>query len=349
MLRLRQFSRHATDLLTEAARSRKRPTAGIDVFQVLLPNLISIAGTAARRLRADCFWEMPNILSNRIPFDINRRVYQWQLARSGIHVLANSRYSASSLGDGPVKPSVLYLGVDSRRFDPARFLARPLGDGPAEQPSPALSPVARAELRVPADATVFALFARVHPVKGQDRVMEAVAALANEAAAGDAGGPIHVLMVGGPDDLGFAARVKQIAAAAGRSERLHFLDRVPDPERYYPAIDIAVNWNIGPEPYGLSVIEAMMMAKPVLVHAAGGPAETVLDGRTGWHVGDASVASLVGGMRRALADRDRWPQMGLAARAHAVSHFSVERHVASYRQFVDGAREARMHGKVRPT
>lgn len=302
-----------------------------DVVHVLWPNLVALAGQAARRLGAACTWELVNIVGDRLPFSLNRRYYQWLCRRHGIRPLANSRHSARSLGDRPVRPVVMHLGTDPATFRPTLE-----------------NPVTRAELGIPLDAVVFAIFARLEPVKGQDRLAAALAAVANDAAGVSAAepspGPIHLLLVGaGADD----AYRRQIISAAGdgMAGRVHLIGNVPDPQRYYPAVvDVAVNWSTSAEPFGLSVIEAMMAGRPVLAHAAGGPAETVVDGVTGWHGGDASVQTLTAVVRRALADRSRWPTMGAAARAHAVENFSIERQFATYAGVVEEVLDARRGG-----
>ena len=104
-------------------------------------------------------------------------------------------------------------------------------------------------------------------------------------------------------DTPYTEGLQRFAEQHGMADRLHFAGLVPDPERYYDAIDIAVNSRITPEPFGLSVVEAMMMGRPVLVHALGGPAETVVDGVTGWHVNDPSAESFAAGIERALSDQ----------------------------------------------
>ncbi|HEX8913534.1 MAG TPA: glycosyltransferase family 4 protein, partial [Humisphaera sp.] len=262
----------------------------------------------ARALGVPCFWEMPNVLGDRYPFGLNRRIYQRQCRRFGVVPLSNSAYTGASLG-GPIRARVMHLGVDATRFDPDR-----------------VAPVTRAELGIPADAVVLSVVGRLEPQKGQDRVLRAMLTVGADAGAP----PLHLLLLGGPTDGPFAAELRSIAAAAGAAGRLHLLGTRPDPERYYGATDVAVNARVDAEPYGLSVVEAMMMGRPVLAHALGGPAETVVDGTTGWHVGDPTAEALAAGLRRALADRPRWPRMRQAARAHALAHFTVERQAAFF-------------------
>jgi glycosyltransferase involved in cell wall biosynthesis len=116
------------------------------------------------------------------------------------------------------------------------------------------------------------------------------------------------------------------------------------PERYYGVIDVAVNAYRGAESFGLSVVEAMLCGKPVLAHALGGPAETVLDGVTGWHIREPTVEALRGGVIRALADRSRWATLGAAGRSRAMSEYTLEKQASFYARF---ARE--VVGRGRPS
>ncbi len=84
-----------------------------------------------------------------------------------------------------------------------------------------------------------------------------------------------------------------------------------------------------------------MMERPVLVHALGGPAETVIDGETGWHMSHPTVECYSQGIRRALQDRPKWRQMGERARQHALSQFSLKRQADRYMEIVEGRLDQR--------
>jgi len=85
----------------------------------------------------------------------------------------------------------------------------------------------------------------------------------------------------------------------------------------------------------------MMTETPALVHASGGPAETVIDGVTGWHYHGPTVADIHGGVVRAINDRANWQEIGKAARRHAIENFSIEAQSRHYMQIVREVLDAR--------
>ena len=284
----------------------------VQAITVLWPNLMPLAAMAAHDVGIACFWEMPNIMGH-YPLAINRRMTQHTLRKWNVTALANSAYTASTLGDHPVKPIVMYLGADEQRFNPYR-----------------INFVTRTQLGIPADAIILGIFARIKPAKGQTQILEAMAQLPATYA------NTHLLLLGGPIEGDFADELRTLAKSLGIAERLHIVGNVSDPERYYGVIDVAINAYLGAESFGLSVVEAMMMGKPVLVHALGGPAETVLDGQTGWHVHEPTVEGFKAGLLRALGEREKWAAMGAAGRQRALEQFSLSRQA---KQYVDIVRQ----------
>jgi glycosyltransferase involved in cell wall biosynthesis len=276
---------------------------GVGQLVVQWPTQVSMAGKSARIASVPCYWMMPNIVANSWPLGVNRKYYRLLCKKYGIKPLPNSRFTGETLSGGGANDlgtEVLYLGVDETQFEPGRK-----------------DSFTRAELGLPAGAAVAGIFARLEPTKGHEVFWRAMIEFIRE------GQELHLLAIGGPTDGPVAERLRALAEEHSCASRLHFAGWTREPQRYYGAIDFAVNSRIDPEPFGLSVIEAMLMSRPVLVHALGGPAETVVDGVTGWHVREPSVAAFGAGLRRALADRARWIEMGEAGRQHALANFSA--------------------------
>ena len=102
---------------------------------------------------------MPNVMG-KYPFGINRRLTQHTLHRWNVTVLANSGYTATTLGDQPVKPVVMHLGADEKRFNPEQ-----------------VSAVTRSQLGISEGAIILGVFARLTPEKGQAVILEALGQL----------------------------------------------------------------------------------------------------------------------------------------------------------------------------
>ncbi len=311
-MQLRSYSRSVAPAVTDAIIKQKA-----DWLHFIWPDLIDIAGIAANHAEIPCTWETPTVLGNYL-FGINRHIRQMQLQKYGTIPLAISRCTAESLGNSRIKPITIHLGVDPERFNPRTVVMR-----------------TREEFGIPANATVLGIVARIRKGKGQLPVIEALATMK------DSHPELHLLLAGGgienPDDeLG-----KQIRAAIeihSLRNRVHLLGEIPNAESLYGIIDVPMNTLMGTEAFGLSVVEAMMMERPVLVHANGGPNETVIDGQTGWHIPAVTVPALTTGIGRALADRPRWAEMGRAARQRAMEHFSSDKQATLFLQLVNQTR-----------
>lgn len=274
-------------------------TAAPDVLCLPWPDLMLLAGPACRQLGIGLVLEMPNTPS-RYRFDLNQRAYALATQHWRVQMLANSAFSASRLTRVP-GVAVVNPAVDSPRFDPIRVM-----------------PVARHSLGIPAQAIVLGLIARLEAVKGADLLLSALAALGKE------GSHLHLLLVGGPLDSDYVAALRAQTKAAGLEARVHWVASVPDPERYWAICDLAINARRDAEPFGLSIVEAMLMEKPVIAHALGQPAHTIDDGRTGWLYHRPDAMAITEALRRALAMHAQWPAMGRAARAEVLACYASE-------------------------
>lgn len=78
------------------------------------------------------------------------------------------------------------------------------------------------------------------------------------------------------------------------------------------------------EPFGLSILEAMAFAKPVVAIRSGGPVEIVQDGETGLLAAPADAQSLSGCMLSLLLDAPRAAIMGQSGQRRLHAFFSAE-------------------------
>lgn len=266
---------------------------------VRTPNLVPMSAVASRVHSVPAIWVLPNDVSDRYPLGLNKKLYDILFKVTGLRPVANSAYTKGTLANRLVEADVVHLGVDSKFFD-----------------SDAICDLDRQSLGLRSEDIVFGLFARVTPDKGQLEVVEALSLLRSSSR-------VKILIVGGPVDGEFGRGLKARASELGVCDRVVFAGPATDVRPYYKLCDVVLNARRSPEPFGLSVIEAMMMQKPVLAHKAGGPSETVVDGRTGWLVHEATAESFAAGFMRALDDRPRWSWMGGQGRARALAEYDI--------------------------
>ena len=186
--------------------------------------------------------------------------------------------------------------------------------------------VERDRLGVPAEAPLLVLAARITGSKGQHLAIEALAEMEGEP---------HLMLLGNADDPLYNNELRTLASRLNVSEQVHWIGRVNDVERYVAAADVLLNTRVDPEPYGLTVVEAMSMARPVVAHSLGGPAETVVDEETGWLYGEPTVAALSAALARAMRDRPRWHEMGNAGRRRTEERYSFEAAAKRYRKVLE--------------
>lgn len=280
--------------LRSFVRARRFDAAVFCEHGLVLPIAAALAG-----VRLPSFWLMPNIVSGGYPADLNRRLYAAAFRMSGMVPVANSRFTLGTLGRAGRRAETIDLGVD-----PALFPAR------VEEADPLAA-------RVPTEAVRLVVIARLVREKGQLALLQAMAA-------DPALAPLHLVLCGGPVDTPYAAELRAAAERAGAGERLHLIGPVDDPGRWHRAADVVASTRLDPEPFGLSIVEAMLSARPVLAHALGGPGDIVVDGATGWLLRDMTPGAVAAGLRRVLADRARWPAMGAAGRARALDRYTVD-------------------------
>ncbi|MCP3915407.1 MAG: N-acetyl-alpha-D-glucosaminyl L-malate synthase BshA [bacterium] len=136
----------------------------------------------------------------------------------------------------------------------------------------------------------------------------------------------HLTLVGDGPEQDEARRVAQEHGLAGRVRFLGMRDALP--ELLSPADVYALTSQ--DESFGLSALEAMACATPVVATDVGGVGEVVVDGVTGFLAPADDRAAYAAKLRALLVDRERAREMGRAARARCEEHFERRRIVAHY-------------------
>jgi glycosyltransferase involved in cell wall biosynthesis len=201
------------------------------------------------------------------------------------------------------------------------FVVYPGIDCPPARPAGELATL-RASLGLPAEAFVVGVAGRLQPWKRQDLVIEAVAELRRR------GRAVHGLVVGGdayrlsPE---YADSLPRLAARLGVDGHVTFTGQVEEAAAYMELMDVVVNPSRA-EPFGIVLVEAMALGKPVLAFASAGPLEIVQPGVSGLLVQEeGGWKGLAGALDRLLDDPELCRRLGSGARRRFAGRFTARR------------------------
>jgi glycosyltransferase involved in cell wall biosynthesis len=114
--------------------------------------------------------------------------------------------------------------------------------------------------------------------------------------------------------------------AGGLTGRVGFIPYQDDPVDIYRMLDVVVHASTRPEPFGLTIAEAMSCGRPVVLAAAGGAAELFTPGVDALGHTPGDVAGLAAAIARLAGDPDLRAHLGANARRTAVEQFSLARY-----------------------
>lgn len=163
--------------------------------------------------------------------------------------------------------------------------------------------------------------ARVSRWKRHDLVLDVFALLAESMP------DLHLAMVGGadPHEPDWMEELERRSQAMACGERIHWLGQRDDMDAWYAAADALVLAS-REEPFGRVVVEAMSCGVPVVAANAGGPAEIIEQGQSGWLVDDDTAEGWAAALQSVLEHgsfRDTLIEGGFTR----ADEFSLARHV----------------------
>ena len=253
--------------------------------------------------------------SSRVRSDDDRDLVRRLTPRMD-HLVAVSRAIVRKIEDegrvgAPV--SLIYNGVDLARY--------------AE---PQACCVLHGEFPIPHDAPMVGVVARLEPEKGHPTLLEAwpdvLEAVPNA----------HLLIVG---EGSTRASLEAHAAALGllgSDASVTFTGRRDDVPAVTAALDVAVLPSYR-EAQGLSILEAMALARPVVASAVGGIPEMIEDGRTGILVPPRDPDALAAAIVRVLTDSSYAATLGRAGHDLVNERFCLEFMVRAVESIYDEA------------
>ena len=281
-------------LALEVARAAR----ACDVVYANSQKAFLLSAIPARLVGRPIIWHLHDILDGT-HFGRTQRIVQARLANlCAARVVVPSRAAAAAFiaaGGHASRVSVVPNGLDLE-LDPQ-------------------SPAAlRAELGLPAGPLI-GVFSRLAPWKGQDVVIEALARIPD----------LRCIVVGtalfGEDD--YAAGLRAQADQLGLAGRVLFLGQRADVPRLMQAVDAVVHPSVDPEPFGRTLVEAMLAGVPVIATDAGASAE-ILDGGAAGTLGPPRRPDrLATALTELFADPDTFAPRTRLARDRALTRYGA--------------------------
>lgn len=268
---------------------------GFDAVICHSPWAQAIFGPVVRRMGAPSIFWLHDVAAGR------HWLERWAARVVPDGAICDSRFTAATLPliykDPQMPYEVVYYPV-----------------APAPVVSQADRAAARAELGAAPEAVVVIQVSRMEEWKGHRLHLKALARLA--------GVPQWTCwMVGGaqrPHEARYLEGLRAEAAALGIGQRVKFLGQRRDVARLLAAADLHCQPNTGPEPFGITFIEALYAGLPVVTTSIGGAIE-IVDGSCGMLVEPNDPDALAGALGLLIEDRELRARLGATGSARATA------------------------------
>jgi glycosyltransferase involved in cell wall biosynthesis len=241
-----------------------------------------------------------------------KQLYRWVLARFDLTVHGSRMQKAFWQPPDDARTTVIYNGVDSTHFESTQVFEA--------------SKRLREKLGVKPSGLLIGTVGAMRPEKNQEVLLTTLRRL--RVARVDA----HLVIAGdGPMRQHLRRRASDLEVA----DRVHFIGEVEDVRPVLGAMDVFVLPSVAVESFSNAALEAMSMSRPVILSDVGGAREMIDDGVEGYVVSPTELPARLPALIAALyAEPRKRQQMGQAARARAVSSFSVAAMSAAYTSLV---------------
>lgn len=276
-------ARHLVRSVVVVARQIRRHRADVVIGTMLTDRYAAaLAGLITRRRRVaviQCATDFPKYAAPRL----KEAVYAWLLRRSHRVIAVAPHVGAQAVERHHVpaeRVSVVLNGIDlaevDRRVQSGDRTPTDLGGAPGGE--------------------LFVAVARITPHKGQHRLLDALATLADHPT------PWHLAIIGehelerGSD---YAAEVRAQVTRLGLDRRVSFLGWRSDVPELLAAADTFVMPSER-EGWSLALVEAMVAGLTMVITDCAGRPDGFVDGLHGWIVASGDTAALREGLRQRL-------------------------------------------------
>jgi D-inositol-3-phosphate glycosyltransferase len=267
------------DLLAASRLATLLTRRGISILTATQSSELSTCGLATLFSRG-----LSLVYYQQMQSGINKRdfIHRWVYSRVSSWVTLTEEMKRSVIRYTTFVPDnirVVPNGIDLERFDP-RLVARH---------------TSRVTLGIPTEAFLVAVVGRLDKQKGQEYFLEAASLVLKKYP------DTHFAIVGDETkgEEGYAQELAQKVDQLGIRKHVTFLSHTSSIEAFLSLIDLFVLPSLS-ETFGLVLLEAMAMRKPVIATNAGGVPEIIADGYNGLLVTPAHADELSNAIMRLI-------------------------------------------------
>jgi glycosyltransferase involved in cell wall biosynthesis len=131
------------------------------------------------------------------------------------------------------------------------------------------------------------------------------------------------LLVGSPVEAPYVEELEDILRRNSLENRVLFVGYQQHPIDFMSLMDVVVHASIEPEPFGIVLVEAMALGKPVIGTAHGGPVEIVEDGVTGFLTPPGNAEALADRISQLLDRPDEAQRLGANGKRRFEEEFAI--------------------------
>ena len=261
--------------------------------------------------------KIPRVVSSLRARNANYSYLQRSLVRSTMKVadaiIVNSEH-------------VREFAIKEEGANPDRIYVIPNGVNVDKFANPVNQALLREKLGLPEAGCLLGTVGRLTKQKGIDVLLNALSLMSNQ--------EIRFVSFGCGED---ETKLRQLAIQLGLESCVHFAGYRRDLSSLIGALDVYVHPSRF-EGMPNAVLEAMAAACPIVATDIDGTRELIQDGKHGWLVPPDDSTALACALKEAFIDPDEARRRGAAAQQRVAEHFTVEKMVSSWEQFLSGKR-----------